>query len=116
MGYYATRQDRAVSDADVLIKGGFLAMVFGSVLGGFLLKKVEDGEDVASRQSNVSSPAVRISVAVRKSVWDGGMKGATGKGRIVRASTRGIAKEIERRDESIGEEGEDEATFSPGMM
>jgi len=50
------------------------------------------------------------------SVWVGGLMGATGKGRIVRASTRGIANEIERRDESIGEEGEDEATFSPGMM
>jgi len=118
MGYYATRQEREVGDTEQLIKAGMLGMLTVAFVGGSLLKKVEDsvdGEDVA-RLSSGSVISDRISIGAEKSVWEGGMKGATGKGRIVRASTRGIAKEIERRDESIGEEGEDEATFSPGMM
>ena len=118
MGYYATRQEREVGDTEQLIKAGMLGMLTVAFVGGFLLKKVEDsvdGEDVA-RLSSGSVISDRISVGAEKSVWDGGMKGATGKGRIVRASTRGVAKEIERRDESIGEEEEDEATFNPGMI
>ena len=34
----------------------------------------------------------------------------------MRTSTRGIAKDIEGRDESIGEEEDNEATFNPGMI
>ena len=116
MGYYATRQEREVGDTEQLIKAGMLGMLTVAFVGGFLLKKGEDGEGVASRQNSGSVMGDRISVGVQKSVWEGGMKGATGMGRITRTSTRGIAKEIERRDESIGEEEEDEATFNPGMI
>jgi len=116
LGCYATRQARDPSDAEPLIKVGMIAALFASFIGGFLLKKGEDGEGVASRQNSGSVMGDRISVGVQKSVWEGGMKGATGMGRITRTSTRGIAKEIERRDESIGEEEEDEATFNPGMI
>ena len=119
MGYYAARQERVVGDAEGPIKFGMMGMITAAFIGGFLLKKVEDsedGEDVASRQSSGSVISDRISVGAEKTVWEGGMKGAKGMGRIKRASSRGIAKETEWRDESIGEEGEDEAAFSPGMM
>jgi len=123
LGYYATRQERNVGDAEALIKVGMLLIVSASFIAGTILKKgedSEDGEDVASRQSSVSSRGSdigdRISVGARKGVWEGGMKGARGLGRIKRASTRGIAKETEWRDERIGKEEDDEATFNPGMI
>jgi len=43
------------------------------------------------------------------------MKGATGRKKIKRASSRGTENELEERSESMGEE-EDEATANPGMI
>ena len=119
MGYYATRKERVVYDAETLIKGGLLSMITVAFVVGFFLKKgadSEDGENVASRPSSGSVTSDRFSVGAERSVWEGGMMGAKGMGRIKRASTRGIAIETEWRDENVEEEGEDEATFSPGMM
>jgi len=48
--------------------------------------------------------------------WEDGMKGATGRGEIKRASSRGLEEESREREESIGEEEENEATFNPGMI
>ena len=63
LGYYATRQERVIGFTEALFRFGILVKVSVSFVLGTLLKKGEDredGEEVASRQSSVSSRGSNI--------------------------------------------------------
>jgi hypothetical protein len=91
-----------------------------------------DTERLSGVMSNSRAPGVRrnssmeerISVGNRKSIWDGGTKGARrGTGALKSASKRGIAAERASAEEAIGgaqlneDDGEDAfAAISPGYV
>jgi hypothetical protein len=86
-------------------------------------ERMSGGRSGSGAPKRLSSLDERISVGNRKSIWDGGTKGArSGSDALKSASKRGIAAERKSAEEAIGGaqfdvgEGDDFSAISPGFV
>lgn len=142
LAMYALRKEREVhwDGGDGHVYTAFTAVLVTGVVAGFCKKKqpgfetfdASERRSSTSRGSEASSLATaqgRKSLDVRKSLWDGGTKGAIGNRGLKTASQRGVVEERLRGEGGGGgvgagggegeggrERGISEAAFNPGFM